>query len=673
MALYDGFFDAVLDESTLQYDRAYNSGDFTEYFGEIVGSGVCIHSNENSMLVRGGNAAALISPGYLFIRGYWLKNTADYEVPISEDGICAVLAHLNTGARRIEINTQPRADPEVYPDSLVLAYLTVDAGAVTFVEDTRYNTDICGVINSAGALSSKVEWAINYINNEIDKKLAQAEADIQAQARLLDEKIEEVSLMVEKLEPPPIGTVKFSASTEIEDGWLPCDGRFVSESEYPDLVAALGKKYPSGDKFFRLSYGEIGQQISNAALYGGKLWVYSYSERRLYGVDTGDGENTVSISVESSNPDFLKFVTPTPDNPLVLSIVPHKSGNGARLFLSQIIADGPVSAAHASSFTGFEAYFLLFSSEFTGTEIDLTMTAPIVSIKREILSSNQYTYPRFLPKKHVPYVISRMEAGVETYYCACCLIQNKYGYNDGIYGGDALVWTDASTEAAMVSSGLYLYGNGTYHQYQRFGFSPKNQGEAVSVRPGTGSSSSYMIFSAVQGLFSLPSTTNSQGTPSAAREVELPLNIVGDTAVITELELSSFCAWKRHEGGAFAVSHGIPLPSAARLFYDAGGYLWGKSIYVIFVGTGILFFRELSPGSVGYLDTTDVLGQITQYGFLEYSRDENELYLIGQDTTNKVVVAKMVLNTLFDYANDGAWLPLIASDGVPAYIKAEEV
>ena len=31
----------------------------------------------------------------------------------------------------------------------------------------------------------------------------------------------------------------------------------------------------------------------------------------------------------------------------------------------------------------------------------------------------------------------------------------------------------------------------------------------------------------------------------------------------------------------------------------------------------------------------------------------------------------MVLNTLFDYANDGAWLPVIASDGVPAYIKAK--
>lgn len=93
---------------------------------------------------------------------------------------------------------------------------------------------------------------------------------------------------------------------------------------------------------------------------------------------------------------------------------------------------------------------------------------------------------------------------------------------------------------------------------------------------------------------------------------------------------------------------------------------------MIFMGTGILFSRELVAGDVGYLDTTSVLGTITQYGHILHSQDENTLFLVGQDTSNKVKVAKMVLNTLFDYASDGAWLPLIASDGVPAYIKAFE-
>ena len=120
------------------------------------------------------------------------------------------------------------------------------------------------------------------------------------------------------------------------------------------------------------------------------------------------------------------------------------------------------------------------------------------------------------------------------------------------------------------------------------------------------------------------------------------------------------------------IRHGLSLPSAARVFVDAGAYLWGKDIYMIFVGTGIIFSRTLQAGDFGYLDTTSVLGTITQFGYLDYSQDEGTLYLLGQDTTNTVKVAKIVLNDLYDYANDGAWLPVIASDGVPAYIKAKE-
>ena len=33
MALYDGFFDAVFNEETGKFDREYESGAFTDYFG----------------------------------------------------------------------------------------------------------------------------------------------------------------------------------------------------------------------------------------------------------------------------------------------------------------------------------------------------------------------------------------------------------------------------------------------------------------------------------------------------------------------------------------------------------------------------------------------------------------------------------------------------------------
>lgn len=121
-----------------------------------------------------------------------------------------------------------------------------------------------------------------------------------------------------------------------------------------------------------------------------------------------------------------------------------------------------------------------------------------------------------------------------------------------------------------------------------------------------------------------------------------------------------------------SIKPDLPVPGNAKVFVDAAAYLWGKGIFLIFVGTGIIFSRTLEAGSFGYLDTTSVLGTITQFGWLGYSQDEQSLYILGQDTSNRVKLAKITLNTNFDYATDGAWLPMIVSDGLPAYIKAKE-
>ena len=107
------------------------------------------------------------------------------------------------------------------------------------------------------SLTGKIEFALHYIDTEIEDKLAQAEADIRAQEAELDAKIAGVQALVDKLAPPPVGTIQFSASQSVGDDWLRCDGRFVSETDYPELVAALGKLTPSGDKFKLLSSGEI--------------------------------------------------------------------------------------------------------------------------------------------------------------------------------------------------------------------------------------------------------------------------------------------------------------------------------------------------------------------------------------------------------------------------------
>lgn len=666
MALYDGFFDAVFNEETGKFDREYESGAFTRYFGSFVGSGVCVYQNPDSMLVRLEDGAAVVQPGYLFIQGYWLKNDAAYTVDYAGEGPYAVLAQLDMARRMITLTAGPKASPESYPDALALAY--VEDGAVT---DTRYRTDICGVIDAAGSLTGKIEFALHYIDTEIEDKLAQAEADIRAQEAELDAKIAGVQALVDKLTPPPVGTIQFSASQDVGPEWLRCDGRFVSETDYPELVAALGKLTPSGDKFKLLSSGEIGPQLSNGALYAGRLWVYSYSAKKLYGVDVEGGQPVKEISLSSSNAHFGDFIAPTVLKPICLSIVPHKKGSGAKLFLAQIVQDGGKMEAFSSP-EEWLPYFLFFSGEFQGTENSVVLDVPFQGIPDAYNqgASVPYAFYYFNSKASIPYVSSRIVNGKEIY---------------SVYAGDysktlhydvcVMEWESGqdivSVAVPNVSTAMNM-GTGVYH-VQRTGFSRKNKDEVVGIFL-----EHYAVANIREKRYQIHSYPNQTFSMRGFYTIEIPeirksygpVDVIGNSVLAFAFDLNSFLYASLQKSEARAVNPNIQLPSAARVFVDAGAYLWGKDIYFFFVGTGILFSRTLQEGDWGYLDTTSVLGTITQFGYLDYSEDEGTLYILGQDSSNRVKAAKIVLNTLYDYANDGAWLPVIASDGVPAYIKA---
>lgn len=245
------------------------------------------------------------------------------------------------------------------------------------------------------------------------------------------------------------------------------------------------------------------------------------------------------------------------------------------------------------------------------------------------------------------------------------------------------LWLDGS--AAPTSGAIIFFdwvdGDGTQdgrlNPYQRSGYSGKNGKEGIRVEINRwtneyGSSFYYDIESYPNHQFDYKGSQNfSTREEPILRKSIGPMNIVGEDYAVSSFDINLFPVFSRKEPVMRSVEPGLNLPSGARVFVDGAAYLWGKSIYMFFVGTGIIFSRTLEKGSFGYLDTTSVLGAITQFGYLDYSQDEGTLYLLGQDTTNKVKLAKIVLNTLYDYANDGAWLPQLASDGVPAYIKAK--
>jgi len=668
MAVYDGFFDFDQEvlESNGTYDREYNAADFTGFFEPTIGSGVYVGKDPDSMKVTYAEGAAHIAPGYLFLQGYWLKNTEDYTIPLAAAGTYAIAAHLDLSRRIIELAALPQAD--TYPDSLILAL--IDGAEVT---DTRADPALCGLIDSAGNTASKAAYAVEYIDNELEARLAQAEADIAAQSAAMDAKIAEVGDQLSKLAPPPIGTVKFTASQNVDADWLPCDGRFINQADYPELVAALGKLTPSADKFKLLSDGEVPQQISNGVLYAGRMWVYSYSSAKLYGIDVEGGEPIKEVALTSTDANFKDFIIPSTERPLALSIVPHIDTPGAKLFLAQIIADGEISSFDKSeNEVQTKSCFIIFGSEFDGTQSSLTMESPFSSIEvyagTDTYGKANYNYIYIDSALAVPYVVSKSESGTEKYYCA--VGQNKWTGSSGLpyYGG--VTWSDGDEEAKRFEIGEGIYTGDTFNN-QRFSCATKNKGDAVTVKFSYDSTTVRKYYS----IASSPNLLYSGGgkitnTVEEYRQTKLPISIVGADKVVFSFD-SDIIPWASITDikvGSFNPK--IHLPTTARVFVDAAAYLWGKAIYMFFVGTGIIFSRTLEEGSFGYLDTTAVLGTITQFGYLDYSQDEGTLYLLGQDTTNKVKLAKVVLNTLYDYANDGAWLPQIASDGVPAYIKA---
>lgn len=386
MALYDGFFDAVLDEETEEYDRAYDSGDFTEYFNQIIGSGVCIHNNPSSFLARLEDGAVVLSPGYLFIQGYWLKNDSDLTVSLTGTAASAIVAHLNKGKKMIEV--EARSVSQSYPDALVLGLVDPAAGTIV---DTRYDTDICGVIDSAGGLSNKVQYAINYIDTQVDSKLSQIEADVLAQEDVLDEKIAEVESVVDQIAPPPIGSIKFSAAQDMGESWLKCDGRFVSGETYPELVEALGKLPAGAFEQTEVSQFLMQKESFSLCLLDNYLLVYSYKETptKMYVVDLETG-NVSEIAVTLTGLTFSSEIE------IIQNISAVKNESRYTLYLTHSTG----YSTYAANGNGTVAYVnikYLCCENFDVLAQSVTFTAQALNqVPVNVPSEDLSTFPYFL-------------------------------------------------------------------------------------------------------------------------------------------------------------------------------------------------------------------------------------------------------------------------------------
>lgn len=670
MAVYDGFFDAVLDEETGKYDREYDAGDFTEYFGEIIGSGVCIHNNPDSFRVRIDGNNAVIAAGYLFIKGYWLKNDSDYSIALSGNGILAVIARLNMGKRMIELTIQPKA--EAYQDLLVLAYVDMSTGTV---EDTRYNTDVCGVIESAGGLSEKVEYAVSYIDNEIEGKLSELEQGITAQQtqlagkissaeqRLnvqsvqLDNKIKEVAAEAEKLAPPAIGSIKFSASQNIGAEWLKCDGSFVSEADYPELVAALGYLPVGAGNFTELFKGRVSHNISNGVIFDGIFWVYSLGAQKLYGVSLTDGtmkEIAVSPVFDLTNFDLI-----------YLSIV--EGENSANLYLSYHQRTSLATKLKNSPTIYVCNNFNVDLQSITMTEIPREYSINYADPDSTTVLTKDFGVPYVMEFESVPYVAN----GWSNY----TPVRDRYNIIFGKIENGVL--KDFSKNLQQLNKRWARY---------KYAYSKKNGGCVcqIIVSTETGATTPQLVLVAGEtgtalGGYDLLDSPVLNGNkydsiPILGRQYLVAYGVSSNDIYNVE-DRNRFTIYY---SSAFTQSDSdstitrITWPTGATVFEDAAVYMPDCDMYAFFIGTGIVFVGDVKDEKqYRYYDTQELFGKIDYHGYAEYDEVNHRLYISGQ--TDKMQSVLWALDIPKNYnLLEGTYLPNMNLGGVPAYIKAKE-
>lgn len=693
MAVFDGFFDfdAQVLDATGKYDREYSSEDFTGYYGAFIGSGVCVYKNPDSMKVSFEGSTAWIAPGYLFIVGYWLANVPGpdedpetfqgYSITLPSTGEYAIVARLDLARSLIELTYMEKADS--YPDCLVLAYIDSGEGTVT---DTREDINICGKIDALGDLSAKVQYAVNYIDNEVEARLEEARQQIEAQEQRLNTEIAKVAAQVEKLAPPAVGTVKFTASQKVGPEWLRCDGSFISEADYPELVAALGKLTPGvGTYDLLVSYANV-QQMSNVCLYNGMAWTYLLKEQKLIGVN-GTQANEISVSGVQGLVQLAAVDT-------VLSVC------GGAVYLAQ-------NNQSQNSFT------LLECESFTGNEVSIEMTS---------LDTNSITSGLDMSFS-VPNVVDANGKKL--------IMLGVFTTTVPAAGGAALEWELSKIKYAEWTAGDFAHADiltadftpvkyagqasakadGGRSALTMLAFEHKNSDEALFAQasaynqPDPGRQQDNFTFRfnicslknqvfgniITEGLNNAfqPYITN-YGIPN---DTELPplwheifkassnpaLNIIpiaGGSEYIYRAKIENrklhYISGRYNPKTVYEYhTADVQLPSRCRLFKESVCYASAQGLWFVFVGTGLMFCETLEGENWGYLDTQDDVGVITQCGCLEYDEEGNALYISGVSTGGAKLV-RLQLPPLYNYANDGAWLPHIASDGVPAYIKAKE-
>ena len=691
MAFYDGFFDAALDENE-QYDRLYSAAEHMEFYSHIIGSGVCIVDNPNSFKVTLSGRVATIAAGYLFINGYWLKSTANYSITLPSTGSYAICAILDLTSRQITLDKRTPASS--YNGALCLAVCNIDVGTC---EDTRGDSSVCGFIDTAGSMSDKAIYAKNYIDNEVEGRLQDVETALQDAVDELENKVVQVTELASQLGFPAVGEIKYSYAA-LSNKWLRCDGRFVSEENYPDLVALFrsGEVPGAVQEFLSLD----SNHASNVVIYDGFAWVVDYTRKRLLGVSLSDSTDTREMNIDSMM--ASKFVIPTSIRPLALSII------NQHIYLAQISDTNKLVLAMAlflnSQMRDFE---VVYNATQTATDSISVPTAAqakalrcITPYAREIAGGfcivTNVAVEEYIPATSGSGSTDYRREWQPTSYLVC----NKLPEANQTYSASdySVGYVTASFRYIVKQTNNVWYGYPGIGSYHGYAFSRKNGNEVIAVSRGAHYQETANVSNLTASTY-LQLTSESktvqiyyndrlykQGTGRKTVKVDSIVQddwytdttsclipVCSDSHILYSVIISSnvvkFYFVDRAMTGIYEPAAEITLPAGSTIFQDCAVCV-DNSFYV-FTGKGVLIVDDpADASSIKYIDTTGFIGTVISAGCINYDEESYSLIISGITSNSKLVIYSINIRTLV--SSEGAYLPVLNRSGVYAYIKAVE-
>lgn len=158
MAETSGFFDAIYNEETGEYDLEYLAEEFADYFSLFVGTGV-FASPTNQLRVHAGEGLSVtVEPGWAFIEGYWYYNSEKRTLSIPPndstqsrtDCVKCRLDYANRKIHSLYFNNTTKVERNGNYYDLKLANVIVPVAASQILEsnisDTRPNNSVCGFV-----------------------------------------------------------------------------------------------------------------------------------------------------------------------------------------------------------------------------------------------------------------------------------------------------------------------------------------------------------------------------------------------------------------------------------------------------------------------------------------------------------------------------------------------